>query len=84
MRAARRHPFLIILSAAAGGALALVAAAGDWSDPALYAGMVGVIAVVGLIGALLEVRRAGPALFSQADGGHSTGSSSSGSAGANP
>ncbi len=77
MRAARRHPFLIILSAAAGGALALVAAAGDWSDPALYAAMAGVIAVLGLIGALLEIRRAGPALLSR-DGGHSTGSSSSG------
>lgn len=76
MRAARRHPFLILLSAAAGGALAFVAAARDWSDPALYAGMVGVIAVLGLVGALLEVRRAGPALFSGRDGGHSTRSTS--------
>ena len=78
MRAARRHPFLILLSAAAGGALAVVAAAGDWTDPALYAGMAGVIAVLGLIGALLEVRTAGPALFSQRERDHSTGSRPSG------
>ena len=77
MRAARRHPFLIVLSLAAGSALGVTAAAGEWSDLALYAGMVGVIAVLGLIGALLEVRRAGPELFSQRDGAHSTGSSSS-------
>lgn len=72
MRAARRHPLLIVLSAVAGGALAVLSSDGGWSDAALYAGMVGVIVVVGLIGALLELRRAGPALFSGPGGGRSS------------
>ncbi len=69
MRTALRNPILTVLAVAGGVALSLVAAAGNWSDAALYAGMVGVIAVVGLIGLLLEVRRAGPQLFAGRDDG---------------
>jgi hypothetical protein len=35
----------------------------DWSDLGLYAGMTAVIFVLGLLGALLEVRQRGPAVF---------------------
>ncbi len=69
MRAALRHPILIVISVAAGAVLATVATAGHWSEAGLYAGMVGVIAVLGLIGLLLEVRRAGPQLFAGRDPG---------------
>jgi len=69
MRAALRHPILILISVAGGAALALVATAGNWSDAGLYGGMVGVIAVIGLLGALLEIRRSGPRLFAGRDPG---------------
>ncbi len=69
MRAALSHPILIVISVAGGAVLAIVAAAGNWSDAGLYAGMAGVIAVIGLLGALLEVRRHGPELFSGRDPG---------------
>lgn len=58
MRAALRNPILLFLSVAAACALSLIAVADDWDDAALYAGMAGVVAMLGLIGLVVELRRA--------------------------
>jgi hypothetical protein len=68
MRAARRHPIFLVLALAAVAALGLVAVKNDWSELGLYAGMTAVIFVLGLIGALLEVRQRGPAVFGDRGG----------------
>jgi hypothetical protein len=61
----RRYTFPVLLGAAAGSGLALVAYHNHWSELGLYAGMAGLIFVLALFVALLEVRKRGPELFSE-------------------